>query len=100
MTCDEDGLGFEVWAGVEEILRDENGCGAPVGCGATLELGEGFVDHGCLHDLFEGVNVFELGVWVSLGVFVVDAGDFSEVLCLGSVPEIRADVSTMLHYRQ
>jgi hypothetical protein len=44
------------------------------------------VDHGRFHDLFEGVDVFELRVGVSLGVFVVDAGNFGEVFVLCAVP--------------
>jgi hypothetical protein len=44
------------------------------------------VDHWRLHDLLQGVDVLELGVWVALGVLVVDAGDLGEVLGLGAIP--------------
>jgi hypothetical protein len=46
------------------------------------------VDHGCVHDLLEGVFVLELGVGVVFGVCVVDAGDFCEVFEFGAVPGV------------
>jgi hypothetical protein len=44
------------------------------------------VDHWCIHNLVEGVDILELRVWVSLRVFVVDACDFCEVFGFGAVP--------------
>jgi len=44
------------------------------------------VDHGRFHDLLESIDVLELGIWVSLGVLVVDARDLGEVFVFGSVP--------------
>jgi hypothetical protein len=85
LASDEDGLFFEVWARVEEVLGDENGCGSSVRRGAALQFCEGLVNHGRIHDLFESIDIFELGVGISLGVLVVDAGDFGEVFIFGSI---------------
>jgi hypothetical protein len=51
-----------------------------------LELCEGLVDHGGLHDLVEGVFVLELRVRVVLGVGMVDTTNFGEVFELGAIP--------------
>ena len=53
------------------------------------------MDHGRFHDLFEGVDILELGVWVSLGVLVVDTRDLGEVFVFGSVPADRWSVYVM-----
>ena len=45
------------------------------------------MDHGAVEDLFEGVFLLELGVGVSLRVFVRDPGDFGEVFCLCAIPD-------------
>lgn len=47
------------------------------------------MDGGGVEDLLEGVGVAELGVGVSLGVFVVDAGDFGKVFLFGAVSDWR-----------
>lgn len=75
-----------MWSCIKEILRYENSsCGA-VGCGAALQLCERLVDHGGFHYLFEGIDVLELGVGVSLGVLMVHAGDFCKVFGFGTIP--------------
>lgn len=51
-----------------------------------MELCERFVDHGRLQDLFKGVVVLKLRVWVALGVFMVDTCNFSKVFGFGAVP--------------
>lgn len=43
------------------------------------------MDHGGFHYLFEGVDVLELGVRVSLGVFMVHTGDFCKVFGLSTI---------------
>lgn len=85
LACDEDGLGAEVRAGGEEVFGDDDGGGAAVGGGAALKFCEGGVDGWGGEDLFEGVDVAELGVGVFGGVEVVDAGDFGEVVFCGAV---------------
>jgi hypothetical protein len=79
-------LVFEVWARVEEVLRDEHGGGAAVGGRAALQLSERLVDHRGFHDLLERVDVLELRVGVALRVLVVDACDFGEVFGFGAEP--------------
>jgi hypothetical protein len=79
------GLGLEVWAGVEEGLRDQHGGCSAVGRWAALELGERLVDHGRRLDLLERVLILELTVWVVFAVGVVDAAYFSKVFGFGSV---------------
>jgi hypothetical protein len=44
------------------------------------------VDHGGYHYLFEGVDILELGVGVSLGVLMVHPGDFCKVFGFGTIP--------------
>lgn len=85
LARDEDGLGLEVRTGVEEVLRNQNSSSSSIRGWAALELGERSKDHRCVHDLLLGVNVLELGVWVALGVLVVDARDLSKIWCLSSV---------------
>jgi hypothetical protein len=74
-----------MWAGVEEILGDEDGSGTSIRGWATLKFRERFVDHGGLEDLFESIDIFKLGVRVSLRMFVVNASNFCEVLLRGSI---------------
>lgn len=85
MAGNEDGLGAEMRAGVEEGFRDDDGGGAAIGGGAALEFGEGIVNHGCVEDLIEGVDGLELRVRVLSGVGVVDASDFGKVVGSGAV---------------
>lgn len=80
---------LQVWSRVEEVLRDNNSGSTAIRGWAALQLGQRLVDHGCLHDLVEGVFGLELGVGVALGVFVVDAGNLGEVLILSTVPVFR-----------
>jgi hypothetical protein len=80
LAGDEDSLGAEVGAGVEELLRDEDGGCASIGGGAALQLGERAEDGGGVEDLLARVHLLELGVRVALAVLVVDASDLGEVV--------------------
>jgi len=70
---------------VEEGLRADDCCAGAVGGGTALELCEGWMDHGAVEDLFEGVLLLKLGVGVPLGVFVGDAGYLGEVFCFCAI---------------
>lgn len=80
LACDQDGLRLKMRPLVEEFLRNHNHGGAPVRGRATLEFRQGGVDHRRLHNLFQGVFILELGVWVSLAVLMVDPGNLCEIL--------------------
>jgi hypothetical protein len=56
------------------------------------------VDHRGFHNLFECINILELGVWVSLGVFVVNSCNFGEILVLGAVPNRKYKLAWHQHY--
>lgn len=85
LASDEDGLGLEVWSGIEEVLGNQDSGSSTIRGWAALKLGEWRKDHWCVHDLLLGVNILELGVWVALGVLVVDASDLCEIWSLSSV---------------
>jgi hypothetical protein len=85
LASDQNGLILQVWAGIKELLGDNDGSGTTIRGRAALKLGEGLKDHGCLHHLLEAVFVLELRIGVTFGVLMVDAGDFSEILVLCAV---------------
>lgn len=85
LTGDEDGLALKVWAGVKELLGDENSGSTTIAGWAALKLGKGLEDHWRVHDLLKGVFLLELRVWVALAVLVVDTRDLSKVLILSTV---------------
>ncbi|KFX92965.1 hypothetical protein V490_05049, partial [Pseudogymnoascus sp. VKM F-3557] len=64
---------------------------------AALELGERAEDGGGVQDLLLGVDLLELGVWVTLAVLVVDAGDLSEVLVGSTVLLLVLDTGVTEH---
>lgn len=60
LAGDQHGLAFQMRSLVEELLRHDDYGRAAIRGRAALEFGQRCVDHGRLHDLFQGVLVLEL----------------------------------------